>query len=343
MNEYGSDYHYIQDLKLRDTDYQLPNDAHYYANGRQSIQDLIRFNKLKRIWIPEYFCYEIIGSIKKTGIEVDFYYDNPSIIENDAISSIPFQDGDVLFRMNYFGLRNKRDNSNIIVPVIEDHSHDLIGEWAESSNADWCIASLRKSLPVADGGILWSPKKHKLPEAVFPTNESNALAALRYSAMRDKTNYLQGFSIPKDRFLNLFNKTEERFETLPLSGISSDSYAIVSKMDIKGWYEKKKNNWLYLSQISHPNVEVLQSEYSDFYPFSFVIKFNNKRNRDLVRTELINKNVYPTILWNIPNTQSSEIVEFGNRCLSIHCDARYNEDDIQILKKLIVESFSVIS
>lgn len=240
MKEFGSDFHYINDLKQRDSEYQLPNKACYYANGRQAIQDLISFKDWKRIWMPEYFCYEIIGSIKETGIEVDFYYDNPSIIEKDAISSIPFHEGDVLLRMNYFGLRSKRDNSNITVPVIEDHSHDLIGEWAVNSNADWCIASLRKTLPIADGGILWSPKKHKLPEAVSPTNESGILAALRYSAMKDKTNYLQGFPIAKDKFLNLFNKTEEEFETLPMSGISSDSYDIVSKMDIRAWYEKKR-------------------------------------------------------------------------------------------------------
>lgn len=344
MREFGSDYHYIKDLKLRNNlDYQLPSDSRYYANGRQAIQSLIHFKKWRRIWMPEYFCYEIINSIKETGIEVEYYFDNPIINENVSISKIKFLEGDVLLRMNYFGFRKKRDNSNIAAPVIEDHSHDLIGKWAVSSNADWCIASLRKSLPIADGGILWSPKKHELPRIVEPTNESNATAALRYSAMKDKTNYLQGFHVLKDKFLNLFNKTEEGFETLPMSGISSDSYDIVSKMDIRAWYDKKKENWLVLSQISHPKVEVLQPEYSDFYPFSFVIKLNNKENRDLIRTELISKNVYPSILWNIPNTQSSKIVEFGDTCLSIHCDARYNEDDIQVLKKLIVESLSAIS
>ena len=343
MKEFGSDFNYIQDLKESDTEYLLPSDASFYVNGRQAIQDLIRLKKWKRIWMPEYFCYEIINSIKKTGIKVEYYFDNPSINENESISKIKFLDGDVLFRINYFGLRNKRNNSNITVPVIEDHSHDLIGEWAVNSNADWCIASLRKSLPIADGGILWSPKKHKLPQVVSSSNESNMLAALRFKAMRKKANYLRGFPIPKDKFLNLFNKTEEGFETLPISGISSDSYRIVSTMDIKGWYEKRKNNWLHLSQISHLKVELLQPEYSDFYPFSFIIKFNNKGNRDLVRAELISKKEYPSILWNIPNTQSSEIVEFGDTCLSIHCDGRYNEDDIQILKKLIIESLSAIS
>lgn len=343
MKEFGSDFHYIQDLKQRNARYLLPDDAHYYANGRQAIQDLIFFKKWKRIWMPEYFCYVIINAIKETGIQVEFYFDNPSITEIDAISTIPFQKGDVLFRMNYFGLRTKRDNTTVSVPVIEDHSHDLIGEWAKESNADWCIASLRKSLPIADGGVLWSPKKHKLPEAVSSTNESNMLAVLRFSAMRSKANYLQGFPIKKEDYLELFDKTETQFNNLNISGISSESFSIVKSMDIESWYQKKKDNWLNLSKISQSKVEILQPEYSDFYPFSLVLKFNNEKNRDIVRSFLLKKNVYPAILWQIPNTQRPDIVEYGKTCLSIHCDGRYSQEDILILKDILNEAFSEIS
>lgn len=340
MKEFGSDYHFIKDLKLRKAEYQLPFNSRFYANGRQAIKDLISFKKWKRIWMPEYFCYEIIAAIKEVGIEVMFYYDNPSIVENDAISTIPFQDCDVLFRMNYFGLRSKRDNSKIAVPVIEDHSHDLIGEWAQSSNADWCIASLRKTLPISDGGILWSHKKHKLPQVVSSSNESNMLAALRFKAMRKKANYLQGLTENKDEYLGLFAKTEAQFNELKLSVISSDSFSIVKSMDIESWYKQKKYNWLILSKLSYPKVEILHPEHSGCYPFSLVLKFNNKKNRDIVRSFLLKKNVYPSILWQIPNAQSPDIVDYGNTSLSIHCDARYNKDDIKILKDILIEAFT---
>lgn len=339
MREFGSDYHYIKDLKLRNNlDYQLPSNSRYYANGRQAIQSLIHFKKWRRIWMPEYFCYEIIAAIKETGIQVMFYYDNPSINENDSISNILFRKDDVLFRMNYFGLRTKRDNSKILVPVIEDHSHDLIGEWAKGSNADWCIASLRKTLPIADGGILWSPTKHDLPKQIESTNESNILAKLRYSAMMDKKSYLQGLSEKKKEYLGLFAKTESQFKELELSGISSISYTIVNTMDIKEWYEIKKKNWLILSQMSYSEVKVLLPEHSDLYPFSLVLKFNNHNKRDLARNYLIKENVYPAILWQIPYKQNENIVEYGETALSIHCDARYSLKDIEFLKNVIIEA-----
>lgn len=113
MKEFGSDFHYIKDLKLSNTGCQLSDDSRYYANGRQAIQDLIRFKKWKRIWMPEYFCYEIISSIKETGIQVEYYFDNPSINENESISKITFHEGDVLLRMNYFGLMAKFNPNNI--------------------------------------------------------------------------------------------------------------------------------------------------------------------------------------------------------------------------------------
>lgn len=60
--------------------------------------------------------------------------------------------------MNYFGLRTSRSNQSLPIPVIEDHSHDLLGRWPLYSDADWCIASIRKTLPTIEGGMVWSPK-----------------------------------------------------------------------------------------------------------------------------------------------------------------------------------------
>jgi hypothetical protein len=68
--------------------------------------------------------------------------------------------------MNYFGLRTPPDlELPEGVEVLEDHSHDPVSAWAEQSSADFCLASLRKTLPINDGGALWSPVGHRLPPA----------------------------------------------------------------------------------------------------------------------------------------------------------------------------------
>src|SRR5659263_87127 len=73
MKEFGSDFHYYatNDFKVENELSKL--DASFYANGRQAIQDLIENNSWKRIWIPTYYCYDVIDSIKATGITIKLY------------------------------------------------------------------------------------------------------------------------------------------------------------------------------------------------------------------------------------------------------------------------------
>ena len=154
MIEFGSDFHYIDSYdsgRAHLTD--VFRGATLLADGRQCIVVLIRQYGWKRIWMPDYFCYEVIDTIKEqTGIEVMFYEDNP--LHEAQVENLPFKDGDVLLRMNFFGMRGLRSNKKILCPVIEDHSHDPFGHWALYSDADWCISSIRKILPLPEGGMM---------------------------------------------------------------------------------------------------------------------------------------------------------------------------------------------
>ena len=163
MKEFGSNFHYlpVEVNAVRTIGHYHP-DAVYYATGRHALIDLYRQMGWKRLWVPEYFCYEVLGSVLREGVNVAFYTDYPTFDEDEVVRDLPFEEGDALFRVNYFGLRSMRSNRVIKVPVVEDHTHDLIGAWACSSDADWCIASLRKTLPLAEGGMLWSPQGYRL-------------------------------------------------------------------------------------------------------------------------------------------------------------------------------------
>ena len=78
-NEFGSDYHQLDDFpRVVDTPSKGKwNSRNLYADGRQAINALIDFRGWKRIWIPTYFCQEVVESIRKTGIEVVYYDDYP--------------------------------------------------------------------------------------------------------------------------------------------------------------------------------------------------------------------------------------------------------------------------
>lgn len=340
MREIGSDFHYIDSFNNPNSKGAF-SDANYYANGRQALIALILANKWQRIWIPDYFCYQIVESIKKTGITVLFYPDTPTSNDREQIANTRFEKGDVLLRMNYFGIRGFRCNSQINIPVIEDHSHDLIGDWASNSNADWCIASLRKTLPIPEGGILWSPIGQPLPAAPKQTEANINLAQLRWQAMLLKKDYLSNGLVDKKQFLEIFSKTEQQFESTELSKLDDDSMIYLQDFDIFAWYSKKVDNWKYLfNLLTSTKVMVLQGENANCFNFSLAILFDNEKIRNSVRSSLISNDIYPAILWDIPKDRPESTQEFGSRMLSIPCDARYTNEDMLWIFNILKQSLT---
>ena len=260
--EYGSDFHLIEEfLSGKENLTDVFPDAVFLADGRQCLVTLIRQECWRRIWLPEYFCYEVIDSMKAmTDIEIMYYLDYPSFIESETVYSLPFQKGDVILRMNYYGMRDFRSNKNIPIPVIEDHSHDILSHWALNSDADWCIASLRKTIPIPEGGIIWSPKGYILPTQLLNSHDNQILAANRWRAMEIKAEYLAGKKVDKNSFRKIFTKTEELFDFLDVSSIDNRSMDYIYNFNIIKWKEAKKRNWSILKSLFNLAYEVLAPE-----------------------------------------------------------------------------------
>ena len=339
MKEFGSDFHFVESFnscRAHLTD--VFRNATLLADGRQCIVALIRRNGWRRLWMPDYFCYEVIETIKEqTGIKIVLYEDSP-LCEGD-VEKLPYEDGDVLLRINYFGMRDLRSNRSIPVPVIEDHSHDPFGHWALYSDADWCIASIRKSLPLPEGGMMWSPKQfrvsYKFLDSSFKSNRE--IAALRWKAMEMKAAYLRGEDVSKDEFRKLFVKTEEWFDHAEPSVIDERTKELVSrKFDVNLWFSAKRKNWVLLSSlIDKEHCDVIYAESESCTMFSLVLLLGSKERRDALRKELIERCVYPAVLWNVPEEASTTSKDFSQRMLSIHCDGRYSEEDIRQLANIL--------
>lgn len=323
--EFGSDYHIVDNLPgLSVCGGELWREGLFYANGRQAIGALIKHSDWSRIWIPRYFCYEVVDYISRCGIEIAFYEDSPMVDDSVAISQIRFTSGDVLLRINYFGLRGWRDSSSLGVDIIEDHSHSLSGDWIEKSNATWCVASLRKSLPIAEGGVLWSPKGMRLPVKPMQTEQNIALVIKRREAMMLKADYLKGNYIDKESFRKLYIDTENDFDNLPLSTIASEDYEIVDSIDVETWNTLKKSNWMILNQLLRDKIEVLQPENDRCIPFSFVVRGQQ------IRQKLIDSAIYSAILWPVDK-------DIDQNLISIHCDGRYSVSEIEMMAEKIEE------
>lgn len=342
MKEFGSDFHYIQPQEgCGNTLYDFFPKANMYADGRQALIHLYQSQGWEQLWIPEFFCYDVITSLKEAGLALRFYADYPDCHEDDkTLEAIQrngyFKPTDAILRVNYYGMRSYRSSDNLsVAAIIEDHTHDLIGGWAIHSQADWCIASLRKTLPLPEGGILWSPIGLKLTKSPESSKENERIATIRWAAMKLKTRYLAGEEIEKAAFRANYVDTEEYFDHVHISSLDVESQEYLKTFDILDWYNKKRENWEALRGVRKDGMRVILPENIGCYPFSIILVFDSILERDRVRKELIANQVYPAILWNVPSPIEGDIFDFSRGMLSIHCDGRYNAEDIQQMKSII--------
>ena len=343
MKEFGSDFHIVSDFDcVKNINFPTLG-GQYYSCGRQALEALINYQRFNRIWFPEYYCHDIINYIiRRTNIRVKFYYDNPLVDDSSEIGKLTFKRGDALVRMNYFGIRGFRDEFNIDVPVIEDHSHDVLGGWALNSNADWCIASLRKIFPIAEGGVIWSPKRLIYPHSPILTRQNQLLAKKRWLAMKLKYDYLfDDNKSSKEKYRELFLDTENSLDNLDLSTIDEKSKDKLTHIDLSKWNQIKQDNINSIKSIlssSTSKVSFLSKENEKCNEFSLILTFKTSQERDFVRQKLISNNVYPAILWNVPSTMSQKTQYFSHRTLSIACDGRYSKKDMLLLSDILLKS-----
>src|SRR5690606_7795309 len=127
-----------------------------YGSGRDALRALLRHGKTQLGWqrllIPSYFCQDVAASFTRE-LPTEVYVDRPGLRPDER--AIATREGDAVLNVNLFGFRTAQWAFKLPgVAVIEDHTHDPWSAWAATSQADFAVASLRKTLPLPDGGVL---------------------------------------------------------------------------------------------------------------------------------------------------------------------------------------------
>lgn len=349
--EHGSDYHFPE---LGKNDLKKDHNYNLFATGRDALGCLIEHGMKtrgwKRIWMPNYNCQHVVAAVSLIDIEIKLYDYSP-IQDDDAIYKISFKKGDALLRINYFGLFDFKSNNELdrsIIDIIEDHSHDPWSNWAFKSDADWCVASLRKTMPVPDGGIVWSPKNHLLPE-VPELTEFHYLAALeKYTAMLLKQKYLNGEQIPHSQFRNLFVKGEDNLFEGIYSGPSIWTKELLKNIPIETWRKRRKENFNFIVSILENRKEysILKPENENLVPFSCILVFNSESLRDKVRKQLVDLKIFTTVLWPLEEPVvelvSEDHIHLSRKIMSIPIDNRYSIEHIKKVGYKILDTIQLL-
>lgn len=323
-----------------------PEPVSWFLLGRHAVVALLGSlsQVSRRLWVPSYFCFDV-ADYWKSFVEVITYEDDPRRPEPNWSTLHPNAQ-DVVVGVNYFGVRSgepwHRWRAQHECVLIEDHSHDPASGWALRSNADYAFASLRKTLPVPDGGILWSPRRSALP--VGGMGES-AASALKLAAMLWKREYLDGRSSPeaKSIFLAWQHEGETAFEQCAVSPATSLSQRYLCSGTPAEWREQRATNTRkLLSELSHSKqFAVLFSDWpADATPFGAVLEFPSQSERDAVRERLRLARVYCPIHWPAAPTTSPAARDLASRLLTIPTDQRYESRDMQKIAAILTNYVS---
>lgn len=318
----------------------------YFGSGRDAIRALLRWGMASRGWnrlfVPSYFCAEVVDSVRSIGIRTASYIGRPDG-GRPPLDQLGLHEGDVVFIVNFFGLMSSplSHDGKRTYDVIEDHTHDPWSVWAESSSADWCIASLRKVLPIPDGGVVWSPRAYDLPRQLPLTPGRRQASLEKMGGMILKLQYLSGTPIPKKMYRDLLSSGEVHVSDSDVSGISPWSSLLLRSYPSQEWRQARKRNYLtFVTEMEDMEwISVLKpDDVTRAYPFSCVLVFDTPERRDYVRRQLILHRVYPAVLWpldvGMPGVHKEDAM-FSARMLSIHCDFRYESSDMIKVASLI--------
>lgn len=334
--ETGSDFELTQDAGRA----ALPWDDHahsLWATGRDAMRGLLEWGRAalgwRRLLMPSYFCQEVVGSTLRS-IPIELYRwapTEPPTVEVKASA------GDVVFVAAMFGASPAVSVADD-VPVIEDHSHDLLSPHAFESRADYAVASLRKTLPLPDGGVLWSPTGRQVPPAP-PMTPDHAQAVLRrLSAMTLKQLYLLGAAVDKDRFRAIGIEGERDLSAGAISGISPFAQARLASLPINAWRTRRADN---LAALRSALAGEERLRWLDV-PFSGIVLLDGGHTRESVRRALIDERIYPSVLWPLEQPAVGgvppEHVELSRRMLSIHVDQRYTGGDMERVAAVLLRA-----
>lgn len=346
--EQGSDFHWMTYQKEVPKTLPWTNECIWGGSGRDLFRLLLKHGMQtydwRRLWIPAYFCKEVTSAILETGIDVAVYPYGPAD-EGSPLEKIDFLQHDVILVINFFGISKRikyRSDQRKTITIIENHTHDPWSNWSCKSDADWCIASLRKVLPLPDGGVLWSPLHHQLPSAVSVTNKRRNASLKKIAGMSLKALYINSHCIEKNVFRQLLTSGEQDIASGNISGMSDWAKNMLPTFPIDHWREKRRiNHRCICNKLSGlPWLSVLREENNeDSCPFSAVLIFDTTERRNFVYEKLIQSRIYPAILWPLERPVIDGIpyryVDLSRRMLSIHCDMRYDESDMIYVGKQI--------
>lgn len=307
-------------------------DIQFFSSGRAALFSILQYLKeskgVKRILLPDYLCSSIVDTVKSCDLEYVFYSIDDKLLPDLRSVDTLLQANDLILIINYFGLLKLESIYNQIkrihknATIIEDDVQALPSFLGElSKNVDFAFTSLRKWLPVPDGGLAKSKETIQLP---IPDGE-NTFAQYKLSGLFLKGNREMGIT-DDSIYLDLLEKGESLIDD-NLTAKTSD-YTInyfLSKYPHLNFNLRKRNSDYLLNGLKEIGINPIIDVPSDVTPFFIPIWLED---RNQVRKEMFKHNIFCPVHWPLEGLNLEKGAEMAEHELSLIIDQRYTFSDL---------------
>jgi hypothetical protein len=306
-------------------------ESRLFGSGRQAVRALLEFGRREYGWtavhVPAYYSPSVVPHIADL-LPVRRYDSGP-------LGPLPrprAEPSDVVIAASYFG-------EPPVLPataatLVVDVTHDPIAPWLDQVRADYFFASLHKTLPLPDGGLLWSGRGRPLPATAPPTDRHLATVSRILAAMCLKAAYLNGSPLRKEQYLPLYAAGAAELGLTTVSGISDFSREALRILPAALLRRRRIDNAAELAS----GLPDLAGVRVHVRTFGVVLEFDCAQRRDAVRQGLIRRSVYPAVLWELsPQDVPPHQLDLSRRLLHLHTDARWSGDDMHRVAEIVRE------
>ncbi len=355
--EIGSDWALTLDANIFDLDQRRGVTLEESADrsilladsGRSAIRVAVRALGLMAgdtILVPAYVCESVLAAFELEGIQIVFYSVGPRLqVSLEAISDISINAQAILV-IDFFGFTSElRTSLNELsakgLKIIYDISHSLIEVITKPIGyVDVYIASLRKLLPIPDGGLVWLRKEYdRRPDL---PNEVCNHAEMRVAAMILKAIWLQQQHEEKPRFREMFLEAEALLDNCTcITHASHVTETLLPLLDFGYLFNRRRDNYSTLVAFSSDWPGDVRPVYGSLQPDECPLGFPIiTPNRDELRNFLIQHRVFPPIHWVLDENVFCEFptsLKMSREILTIPCDHRYGIDEMMYVDHVIKE------
>lgn len=321
----------------------------FYQSGRNAIEDLFSYLKetknVKSALLPDYMCSTVADAVKRAGVEIINYRIDRNFFTNTDDIDRNTENVQVIYIAHFFGLPPVKELTDKIEDwkkqgkiIVEDITLSLFSEGeGQIGFGDYIIGSLRKWLPIPDGGFV-SALNGDMPEAV-PEGKVSRYSELYFDVQTMKREYINGGCKDKDLkdvYMKEYAESiDELFSDYEIYPMTKWSKTYTGNADFAWIKNKRTANFDYLVKLLKeiPGVVIANERSEGFLPFGILLNCD-KRNDFL--QYLIKNDIYCNVHWRLEESAQNEDVGYlAGRVITIPCDQRYNKEDMERIAQVI--------